>query len=114
MPGVILGNRQSIENYITRNLSNAVEGGRIGCAGVVFVQKGKISLSRCFGIPNRQNKCDAETTLFTVASVSKAATALGVLTLAQDKVIGLDEPVLALMKRWKFKGSSDAYIAQVT
>jgi len=46
-----------------------------------------------------------ERTLYQVASVSKLVTAWGVMKLVQDGRLGLDEPVLRYLKRWRFPGS---------
>ena len=114
VPNVARGDRESIQTEITERMAAAAREGRVGCAAVVFVDSGMVSLARCYGAPNGESECDPDKSLFTVASVSKAATALGAMWLSEKGIIGLDEPLIRFMTRWKFPGTPDSLRNEVT
>lgn len=114
-PPVTRGNINSIAKFLTDRLSEAEKSKQLGSAAIVLVQNGTIVTEQCFGISDSKSNRSAKPSesLYTVASVSKAIAAWGVMKLVQDGKIGLDEPILPYLKRWTFPGS-ERYRAQVT
>lgn len=115
-PAVERGNLVSIENHLTQNLQDAVENKRLGSAGLVLVQNGKIVAERGFGVSNAETQAPVKTseTLFQLASVSKAVTAFGIMKLVEEGKINLDEPVMRYLRRWRFAGSDANFRDKVT
>ncbi|WP_415918996.1 serine hydrolase domain-containing protein [Tateyamaria sp. SN6-1] len=64
---------------------------------------GGLLAARHMGMANSQNRVDDQT-LFQVASCSKTATALAVLTLVRDGRVDLDVPVNHYLDRWQLPG----------
>lgn len=114
-PSVSRGDLASIENHLVQKLDEAAKNKRLGAAALVLVNNGEIVAEHGFGIANAETGAPVKTdqTLFQLASVSKAVTAWGVLKLVEEGRIGLDEPVLSYLKRWRFPGS-EAYRDRVT
>ena len=114
-PPVERGSLASIENHLTQKLRDAAEDERLGSAALVLAQNGKIVAERGFGVSNAETRAPVKTdrTLFQLASVSKAVTAFGVMKLVEEEKIGLDEPVMRYLKRWRFPGS-EAYRDKIT
>lgn len=114
-PPVPRGDVAAIENHLVQKLTDATVNRKLGCAVLVLVQGGKIAAEHGFGVANAETKAAVklDQTLFQVASVSKAVTAWGVMKLVEEGEIGLDEPVMRHLKRWRFPGS-DAYRDKVT
>jgi CubicO group peptidase (beta-lactamase class C family) len=110
-PAIPRGDLAAIENHLVQKLSDAT----VGSAALVLVQGGKIAAEHGFGVANAETKAPVKSdqTLFQLASVSKAVTAWGVMKLVEEGKLGLDEPVMRYLKRWRFPGS-DAYRDQVT
>lgn len=114
-PGVERGNIRSIEEHLTRKLREAAADRKLGAAALVLIHRGRIVAEHGFGIADATTNAPVspDRSLFQVASVSKAVTAWGVMKLVQDGGVGLDEPVMRHLKRWRFPGS-DAYRDRVT
>lgn len=114
-PAVVRGDVASIENHLVRKLNDAGEDRRLGSAALVLVHDGKIAAKHGFGVANGETQSPAKTdrTLYQMASVSKAVTAWGVMKLVEEGKLGLDEPVMRHLKRWRFPGS-DARREKVT
>lgn len=114
-PPVRLGDVVSVERYVVQRLADAVAEKRLGCAALALVQNGRIRLERGFGVVHQETNAPVNPTrtLFLVSSVSKAVTAWGVLKLVQDGKLGLDEPVVRYLRRWRFPGS-EAHREEVT
>lgn len=114
-PAVQRGNLASIENHLVRKLRAATTGKNLGCAALVLVQGGKIVAEHGFGVANAETQAPVKTdqTLFILGSVSKAVTAWGVMKLVEEGRLGLDEPVMRHLKRWRFPGS-ETYREKVT
>jgi CubicO group peptidase (beta-lactamase class C family) len=110
-PAVPRGDLAAIENHLVQKLSDAT----VGSAALVLVQGGKIAAEHSFGVANAETKAPVKSdqTLFQLASVSKAVTAWGVMKLVEEGKLGLDEPVMRYLRRWRFPGS-EAYRDQVT
>src|SRR5688572_29443505 len=106
-PAVVRGDVRSIENHLVSKLREAADDRKLGSAALVLVHRGKIVAEHGFGIANAETRTAVrpDGTLYQLASVSKAVTAWGVMKLVQDGRIGLDEPVLRHLKRWRFEGS---------
>lgn len=102
------GGFPAIEKRLVQTLADAERDRRLGSAALVLIHRGRVATIRGFGTGNAEKRAavDPERTLYQLASVSKAVTAWGVMKLVQDGKVGLDEPVLRYMKRWRFPGSS--------
>ena len=114
-PRVQRGDLASIENHLVQKLRAATAGKKLGSAALVLVQGGKIVAEHGFGVANSETQAPVKTdqTLFILGSVSKAVTAWGVMKLVEEGRLGLDEPVMRHLKRWRFPGS-EAYREKVT
>jgi len=114
-PAVQRGDLASIENHLVRKLRAATAGKKLGSAALVLVQGGKIVAEHGFGVANAETQAPVKTdqTLFILGSVSKAVTAWGVMKLVEEGRLGLDEPVMRHLKRWRFPGS-ETYREKVT
>lgn len=114
-PAVTRGDLASIENHLVQKLRNATASKKLGSAALVLVQGGKIVAEHGFGVANTETQAPVQTdqTLFILGSVSKAVTAWGVMKLVEEGKLGLDEPVMRQLKRWRFPGS-EAYRDKVT
>ena len=114
-PAVVRGDRASIEKHLVDRINTAIEDRQAGAVGLVLIDRGKIASVHTFGTSDAagQRPVDPEKTLFRVASVSKAVTAWGVMKLVEEGKIGLDEPILPYLKRWRFPGS-ETYRDKVT
>lgn len=97
-PDARRGDFAAIERHLVGKIRDAAAGKRIGAAALVLIRNGGIVAEHGFGAqPDRSQ--------FVVASVSKAVTAWGVMRLVQEGRIGLDEPVMRHLRRWRFPGS---------
>jgi CubicO group peptidase (beta-lactamase class C family) len=114
-PAVTRGDAASIENHLVQKLRDAVAQRKLGSAALVLMHGGKIVAERGFGVANAETQVPVKTnqTLFLLASVSKPVTAWGVMKLVEDGKLGLDEPVMRHLKRWRFPGS-EAHRDKVT
>ena len=114
-PAVHRGDLSSIEKHLVHNLRDATDDHRLGSGALVLVQGGQIAAEYGFGVANAETHAPVKTdqTLYLVGSVSKAVTAWGVMKLVEEGKIGLDEPVMRHLKRWRFPGS-DEYRDKVT
>jgi len=114
-PSVVRGELASIENHLVRKLGDAAENKKLGSAALVLVQGGKVAAKHGFGVANVETQAPVKTdqTLYQMASVSKAVTAWGVMRLVEEGRLGLDEPVMRYLRRWRFPGS-DARRDKVT
>ena len=108
-PDIERGSLASIEDHLVRELSDAVESERLGSASLVLVQNGRIAAKHGFGVADTETRAPvlADKTLYQTASVSKAVTAWGVMKLVEEGKIGLDEPVMRYLTRWRFPGSEE-------
>ncbi|HVF29871.1 MAG TPA: serine hydrolase domain-containing protein [Pyrinomonadaceae bacterium] len=108
-PNIIRGNVSSLQDHLHTHLEMVSAEGRIGAASLVLIHNGEIVFERGYGVANLSSGAtvDPESTLFQVGSVSKAVTAFGLMKLVQDGKIGLDDPVMKLLKRWRFAGSDE-------
>lgn len=114
-PAVQRGDFAAIENHLVQKLRAATAAKKLGSAALVLIQGGQIVAEYGFGIGNVETQAPVKTdqTLFILGSVSKAVTAWGVMKLVEDSKLGLDEPVLRYLKRWRFPGS-ETYRDKVT
>jgi CubicO group peptidase (beta-lactamase class C family) len=66
---------------------------------VAVIRNGKVIFRKTYGVKSEENKGDInENTVFSVGSVSKAFTGIGVMLLVQKGKIALDQPVKKYMK----------------
>ena len=114
-PAIPRGDLAAIEQHLVRRLSEATADRRIGSAVLALVHAGRIAAEHGFGVANAETQAPVKTdrTLYQVASVSKAVTAWGVMKLVEEGRLGLDEPVVRHLTRWRFPGS-DAHRDKVT
>ena len=105
-PPVERGNIASIENYLVGKMREVAADKRLGSAALVLMQNGEIVSNHGFGVSNAetQTPVNPDRTLFQLASISKAVTAFGVMKLVEENKIGLDEPAMRYLKRWRFPG----------
>lgn len=103
-PAVIRGDFSSLDHHVRYELQHAVEARRVASAALVLLRDRNIASELALGVASRQAGAPTTTdrTQFIVASVSKAVTAWGVMTLVQDARLSLDEPVLPRLRRWQF------------
>lgn len=74
---------------------------------VAFIQKGEIAWTRGYGFANEATaKPITPDTVFNVGSLSKMATAWGVMRLVEQGKVDLDRPVDSYLKRWHLPPSS--------
>lgn len=108
-PAVVRGDLASIENHLVQKLKDAAENKRLGSASLVLIQNGKIAAKHGFGVANAETQTPVKTdrTLYQMASVSKAVAAWGIMKLVEEGKLGLDEPVMRYLKRWRFPGSDE-------
>src|SRR5688500_3200002 len=114
-PDVVRGDPASIERHLVQQLNDATDDRRLGSAALVLVHHGNVAAKRGFGVANSETQSPVKTdqTLYQMASVSKAVTAWGVMKLVEQGRLGLDEPVMRYLERWRFPGS-DAHRDKVT
>jgi CubicO group peptidase (beta-lactamase class C family) len=114
-PAVQRGDVASIEQHLTQQLNEAATNHKLGTAALVLIQGGKIVAEHGVGVANAETQAPAKAdqTLFIVGSVSKAITAWGVMKLVEEGKLGLDDPVMRHLKRWRFPGS-EAHRDKVT
>lgn len=73
-------------------------------AAVLLVQDGKIIYENAFGLADMQTKEKITTnTLFNLGSISKTVVAYGILKLASEKKLSLDDPILKYFPDFKNK-----------
>ena len=74
---------------------------RIPGAGFVFVQDGRVVLSRGYGLANvaTGRPSSPESTIWRIGSISKAVTATAVMTLVDQRKVDLDAPVARYVHR---------------
>lgn len=108
-PSVTRGEFASIEHHLVQKLAGAAANKSLGSASLVLVQGGKVAGKYGFGVADAETQSPVETdrTLYQMASVSKAVTAWGVMKLVEEGKLGLDEPVMRHLKRWRFPGSDE-------
>jgi len=106
-PPVERGNFQSLQEYLTGQLKDAEKNRRIGSAALILLHKGAITEVQLYE-GSREDEIGSvkpEEKLYLLCSVSKAVTAWGIMKLVEDGKIGLNDPILPYLKRWRFPGS---------
>ena len=74
------------------------DGDNVPGAAVMVIQRGKIVLSRGYGMADLERGIEVEAnTNFRLASVTKQFTATAILLLVDDGLVGLDEPVREIL-----------------
>jgi CubicO group peptidase (beta-lactamase class C family) len=108
-PDLTRGDISSLQNHLHLHLQKVSAEKSIGSAALVLIQNGDVVFEHGYGVADTQSGAPVETesTLFQVGSVSKAVTAFGVMKLVQERKVGLDEPVINRLKRWRFAGSDE-------
>jgi CubicO group peptidase (beta-lactamase class C family) len=89
---MFLGDRSFAK--IRTKLAAIVEEGEHPSIAVAVAQGGKILWEEAFGWMNKEDKIEAAPrTIYPIASVSKSLAATGLMTLVEQKKMGLDDPV---------------------
>jgi cyclic peptide transporter len=91
-----------------KEIKQLMRAGNIPGLSMVLIQNGR-SVIRNYGYANLQDKKPVtQQTLFELGSCTKAFTALAVMTLVQQQLIGLDQPVAKYIPWWKvaYKGTA--------
>jgi CubicO group peptidase (beta-lactamase class C family) len=106
-PPVTRGNITSLDEYLTARFSETLSSKNLGSGGYALLHQGQIVAQRGFGLANHETSTpvNIDSTLYLLSSLSKAVTAWGILKLVEAKKIGLDEPVLPYLKRWRLSHS---------
>ena len=114
-PGVERGSFQTIEKHLVAKLRESTARGRLGSGVLLLAQGGRIAAEHGFGVASvaAGTPVSPERTLYLLASVSKAVTSWGVMKLVEEGRIGLDEPAIRYLRRWRFPGS-EAYRERIT
>jgi CubicO group peptidase (beta-lactamase class C family) len=105
-PPVTRGDIKSLDSYLSQKLNAAAANKKLGSAALVLMRGGEISAEHGFGVADfeKQDTVAVDSTLYPLASVSKAVTAWGVMHLVEEGKLGLDEPVMRHLTRWRFPG----------
>jgi CubicO group peptidase (beta-lactamase class C family) len=75
-------------------------------AVIIFIKDGQVYYHQAFGYSNiRNDQKMAVDSVFQVASLSKTISAIGIMKLVQDGLIGLDDPVENYLSRWHIPAS---------
>jgi CubicO group peptidase (beta-lactamase class C family) len=114
-PGVRHGDLASVERFLHDTLTRATADRRIASAALVLIRDGGITSEHAFGTARQRTQTLATTdsSVYIVASVSKAVTAWGVMKLVETGRLSLDGPVISHLRRWRFP-SSTQYRDRVT
>ncbi|MFE4977807.1 serine hydrolase, partial [Kitasatospora sp. NPDC056651] len=99
------GGSAAVSRSAPRSLLDTVDTGRVPGVSIAVIEGGELVAAETLGtlVAGGAEPVTPET-LFQVGSVSKHVTALGVLRLAQDGVIDLDEDVNTYLKGWRVPG----------
>jgi len=91
--------QNDISRKVDKIISKAMTDEAIPGVAVAIVRDGKILFEKGYGIRsvNTEAKTD-EQTVFSIGSVSKAFTAVGLMLLVQEKKLALDDPIKKYMK----------------
>jgi CubicO group peptidase (beta-lactamase class C family) len=92
------GLARAVEEAARRSLAASTTPG----LAVALVHRGRVAWAGGFGVADRATRRPVTaTTRFQAASVSKPVTAWGVLRLVEQGRIGLDDPVVGHLRRWR-------------
>ena len=87
----------------------------VGARGVAvaLIENGKVTTVRTYGYADLERRIPVTPqTTFNAASVTKAATAWGIMKLVDEGKVKLDDPVFSHIKRWKLPPSKWPAIRQ--
>jgi CubicO group peptidase (beta-lactamase class C family) len=88
---------------------------KVPALSIAFVENGRVTWSRAYGVGDVANGTRATvTTLFQAASISKPLSALAALRLVQDGQLALDEDVNLKLKSWKVPDNEFTKVEKVT
>lgn len=91
-------------NSITPEVEQLMAEHKIPGVVITVIKDHKVLFTNSFGIMDEKTKAPVtEATVFQVASMSKAVTAVGVMQLVQDGHLDLDADVNARLQTWKIK-----------
>lgn len=90
---------------VTAAIDSAVPGAlasqRVPGAAVAVIQDGDVVWSQGYGVAAPGGEAVTASTVFQVGSISKTVAAATLLGLADDNVLGLDDPVWPLLNSWR-------------
>lgn len=99
LPGTSLYAQQDTDKKIDRIITKAMAEEEFPGMAVAVIQHNKVLFEKGFGFTTRQQKTAVdENTLFSIGSVSKAFTGIGIMLLVQQGKIVLDNPIKKYMK----------------
>lgn len=91
--------QQGIEEKIDKIITKAKNDEGFPGMAVAVIRNGKVVFKKTYGVKSEESKGDInENTAFSIGSVSKAFTGIGVMLLVQKGKIALDQPVKKYMK----------------
>jgi CubicO group peptidase (beta-lactamase class C family) len=108
-PVIIQGEAPTTTKLVDRMATLRVPG-----VSIAVIHAGKIEWARGFGVASIGGADVNSNTLFQAASISKAVTAMAVLSLVQEGKIDLDKDVNQYLRTWKVPANSLTDKAKVT
>lgn len=99
LPGKTVYAQQGLSEKIDRIITKAMTQEGFPGMAVAVVQDNKVLFQKAYGVKSLQSKEPVnEQTIFSIGSVSKAFTAVGIMLLVQKGKIALDDPIKKYMK----------------
>lgn len=97
---------RAITKTLDENVPNILKTHGAPGAAIAIVEQDKILGFKFYGFSNvEKQSIFTQNVMFNVGSVSKVATAWGVMQLVQDGAVNLDQPINTYLKRWKIPDS---------
>jgi CubicO group peptidase (beta-lactamase class C family) len=97
--GVCLYAQKGLDEKIDRIITKAMAKEEFPGMAVAVIQQNKVLFKKAYGVTSRQGKEKVnEQTVFSIGSVSKAFTGIGLMILVQQGKIALDDPIKKYMK----------------
>lgn len=93
VPTAQVSAEQPIEEKLNNYIENYLKEYRVPGASVAIVQNGKIFYTKSWGVTGESEQLVNSETPFTIGSISKSLTGLGIMKLINENVIELDDPV---------------------
>ncbi|OIJ17959.1 hypothetical protein BKP45_20610 [Anaerobacillus alkalidiazotrophicus] len=111
--GKVFAEEKQYESFIDGYFKRMMAEHNVPGAAMVMVKDGEILLSKSYGYANitNQTPVDTEETVFRVASIAKLLTSMGVLKLADEGTISLNDPANQYLTTIQL---SDTYQQEIT
>ncbi|MEW5940549.1 MAG: serine hydrolase domain-containing protein [Chloroflexota bacterium] len=95
------GDPAAFERELDLRIARVMREARVPGASVALIQRGQVSWAKGYGLADvRTNAPVTPQTLFQASSVSKTATAWGVMKLVENGSLALDAPAESYLTRW--------------